>query len=90
MTGLTIAIDHNQLKIFHMNTVRIKELKVPQDIMASVAEILKEENLKHELAGGDIDQELVFIAVEYDKTSEQEMETLKEIEQMIEEYRSYE
>lgn len=73
-----------------MNSQRTKELKVPQDIMASVAEILDEASLKHELKGGDIDQELVFISIEYDKTNEQETEAIREIEAMIEEYKSYE
>lgn len=73
-----------------MNTVRVKELEVPQDIMASVAEILNETKLKHELTGGDIDDELVFIAVEYDKAREEDTEAIREIEAMIQEYESYE
>lgn len=58
--------------------------------MASVAEIINETSLNHELTGGDIDQELVFISIEYDKTNEQHMEAIREIEAMIEEYESYE
>lgn len=73
-----------------MRTNRVKELEVPIHVMAVVSEIIAENQLVHRLAGGDDEEELVFVDVEYDRTNEKHQEAMKEIEGYIGKFEEYE
>ena len=67
-----------------MKTIKLKELEVPVDAMAEVAEILTENEITNTITGVDDDHEVIFIEVEFGK---EEKEFIHEIERVIEDHR---
>ena len=67
-----------------MKTIKVKELEVPVDAMAEVAEILTENEITNTITGVDDDHEVIFIEVEFGK---EEKEFIHEIEGVIEDHR---
>ena len=67
-----------------MKTIKVKELEVPVDAMAEVAEILTENEITNTITGVDDDHEVIFIEVEFGK---EEKEFIHEIERVIEDHR---
>ena len=67
-----------------MKTIKVKELEVPVDAMAEVAEILTENEITNTITGLDDDHEVIFIEVEFGK---EEKEFIHEIERVIEDHR---
>ena len=67
-----------------MKTIKLKELEVPVDAMAEVAEILAENEITNTITGVDDDHEVIFIEVEFGK---EEKEFIHEIERVIEDHR---
>ena len=67
-----------------MKTIKVKELEVPVDAMAEVAEILAENEITNTITGVDDDHEVIFIEVEFGK---EEKEFIHVIERVIEDHR---
>lgn len=67
-----------------MKTIKVKELEVPVDAMAEVAEILTENEITNTITGVDDDHEVIFIEVEFGK---EEKEFIHQVEQVIEDHR---
>lgn len=67
-----------------MKTIKVKELEVPVDAMAEVAEILTENEITNTITGVDDDHEVIFIEVEFGK---EEKEFIHVIERVIEDHR---
>ena len=67
-----------------MKTIKVKELEVPVDAMAEVAEILTENEITNTITGVDDDHEVIFVEVEFGK---EEKEFIHEIERVIEDHR---
>ena len=67
-----------------MKTIKVKELEVPVDAMAEVAEILTENEITNTITGVDDDHEFIIIEVEFGK---EEKEFIHEIEVVIEDHR---
>ena len=67
-----------------MRTIKVKELKVPVDAMAEVAQIIAENDITNSITGVDNDLTTVFIEVSYEN---EEKEFIKDIVDVIKEYR---
>ena len=67
-----------------MRTIKVKELKVPVDAMAEVAQIISENDITNSITGVDDDLTTVFVEVNYEN---EEKEFIKDIVDVIKEYR---
>ena len=67
-----------------MRTIKVKELKVPVDAMAEVAQIISENDITNSITGVDDDLTTVFVEVSYEN---EEKEFIKDIVDVIKEYR---
>ena len=66
-----------------MKTIKVKELEVPIEVIAEVAELLTENEISNSITGVDEDHEFVFIEVEYEKEDNQ---VIHDIEDVIEDF----
>lgn len=66
-----------------MKTIKVKELEVPIEVIAEVAELLTENEISNSITGVDEDYEFVFIEVEYEKEDNQ---VIHDIEDVIEDF----
>ena len=59
-----------------MRTIKVKELKVPVDAMAEVAQIISENDITNSITGVDDDLTTVFVELSYEN---EEKEFIKDI-----------
>ena len=67
-----------------MRTIKVKELKVPVDAMAEVAQIIAKNDITNSITGVDDDLTTVFVEVNYEN---EEKEFIQDIVDVIKEYR---
>ena len=65
-----------------MRTIKVKELKVPVDAMAEVAQIIAKNDITNSITGVDDDLTTVFVEVNYEN---EEKEFIKDIVDVIKE-----
>jgi hypothetical protein len=69
-----------------MSIIRIKELEVPADIVAEVANIITSNDLENRITGVDEHETVVFLEVRYDKEEEDQRNAIHEIDDAIADY----
>lgn len=66
-----------------MKTIKVKELEVPIEVIAEVAELLTDNDITNTITGVDEDYEVLFMEVEYEKEDNQ---VIHDIEDVIEDF----
>ena len=66
-----------------MKTIKVKELEVPIEVIAEVAELLTDNDITNTITGVDEDYEILFMEVEYEKADNQ---VIHDIEAVIEDF----
>ena len=66
-----------------MKTIKVKELEVPIEVIAEVAELLTDNDITNTITGVDEDHEVLFMEVEYEKEDNQ---VIHDIEDVIEDF----
>ncbi|MEO6251730.1 MAG: hypothetical protein ABIO79_00370 [Ferruginibacter sp.] len=66
-----------------MKTIKVKELEVPIEVIAEVAELLTDNDITNTITGVDEDYEILFMEMEYEKEDNQ---VIHDIEDVIEDF----
>ena len=66
-----------------MKTIKVKELEVPIEVIAEVAELLTDNDITNTITGVDEDYEVLFMEVEYEK---EDNKVIHDIEDVIEDF----
>ena len=66
-----------------MKTIKVKELEVPIEVIAEVAELLTDNDITNTITGVDEDYEVLYMEVEYEKEDNQ---VIHDIEDVIEDF----
>ena len=66
-----------------MKTIKVKELEVPIEVIAEVAELLTDNDITNTITSVDEDYEVLFMEVEYEKEDNQ---VIHDIEDVIEDF----